>query len=60
MELYNFWLTLDALCNKAEAHPDIKVRLCTLEGEYDVGVIELLTDSEGNSYIQLNSDEICY
>ena len=60
MDLKNFWLSLDALTNKPEAHPDIEVKLMTLEGEFPVGHIELQKDDNGNTILSIQSDEPVY
>ena len=57
MDLKTFWLDLDALCNKSQAHPDIKIIICTLDKEYGVGSVEITKDVGGNFQIQINSDE---
>ena len=57
MELGTFWLDLDVLTSKPQAHPDIKVVLCTLDAEYPVHSVELTQDGEGQWQLQINSEE---
>ena len=44
----------------AKETADMNVIICTLEGEYPVGVIEITEDSDGNKQVQINSSEPVY
>ena len=60
MNLAKFWLDLEALTNKPEAHGDISVVICTLDGEFPAGKVELTKDTDGNWQLQINTDEPVY
>ena len=55
--LADFWLKVNALTNKPEAHPDIGVIICTLDEVWGVGVVELTQDEDGNWQLQINTDQ---
>jgi hypothetical protein len=57
MNLANFYLKFDALTNKPEAHPDIDVKIMTLDGEFPIGAIELQEYPKGTWTLFIQSNE---
>ncbi len=56
MNLAEFWLKVDALTNKPDAHPTIEVKLMTLEGTFPIGSVELQQEGD-NVVMYIQSDE---
>ena len=57
MKLKDFWLEIDRLTNKPESHPEIEVRIITMDADLGVDTVELLKDEHGSSYLAIQSDE---